>query len=144
MRLPGYVLIKYTDNLNKLTKHMSKKILLVEDDPFISEMYSIKFEKTGYQCEVATTGKEALSKTESFLPDAVLLDILIPEMDGFEVLTAIKQNPAVSDIPVIMLTNLGQKEDIERGEKLGAAAYIIKAHFTPQEVVEKVNSVLNS
>jgi DNA-binding response OmpR family regulator len=121
-----------------------KKILLVEDDPFISEMYIMKFEKAGYDCEFASTGKDGLEKARSWKPDLVLLDILIPEMDGFEVLSTLKKDTATSHIPVIMLTNLGQKEDIEKGKSLGAAAYIIKAHFTPQEVADKVKSVLNS
>ena len=119
-----------------------KKILLVEDDPFISEMYTVKFEKAGYACEVASTGKEGLTKAKEWQPDIVLLDILIPEMDGFEVLSALKKDAAMSSIPVVMLTNLGQKEDIEKGAALGAAAYIVKAHFTPQEVVDKVKTLL--
>ena len=122
----------------------SKKILLVEDDPFISEMYTVKFEKSGYACEVASTGKEGLAKAKEWQPHIVLLDILIPEMDGFEVLLALKKDAATRAVPVVMLTNLGQKEDIEKGMSLGAAAYIVKAHFTPQEVLEKVKSVLET
>jgi len=121
-----------------------QKILLIEDDPFIYEMYTTKFERAGYGVEVASTGKEALELLKELRPDIVLLDILIPEMDGFEVLAAIRKNPSLKDIPVVMLTNLGQKEDIERGEKLGARAYIVKAHFTPQEVVNKVKSILEN
>ena len=120
----------------------SKKILLVEDDPFISEMYTTKFEKQGYECALAMTGKEGVAKAKEWMPDIVLLDILIPEMDGFEVLAALKKDTETKKIPVVMLTNLGQKEDIEKGTALGAAAYIIKAHFTPQEVVDKVKSLL--
>ncbi|MDP3963919.1 MAG: response regulator [bacterium] len=121
-----------------------KKILLVEDDPFISEMYTTKFERAGYDIEVGMTGKEGLMKAREWMPDILLLDILIPEMDGFEVLSQIKKDPATSKIPVVMLTNLGQKEDIEKGTALGAAAYVIKAHFTPQEVVDKVKSILGA
>lgn len=119
-----------------------KKILLVEDDPFISEMYTTKFEHTGFDVEVAMTGKEGAMKAKEWQPDILLLDILIPEMDGFEVLSHVKKDPATSRIPVVMLTNLGQKEDIERGSALGAVAYIVKAHFTPQEVVDKVKAIL--
>ena len=121
-----------------------KRILLVEDDPFISEMYTLKFEKAGFASEVAMTGKEGVAKTREWRPDIVLLDVLIPEMDGFEVLSILKKDPGVKSIPVIMLTNLGQKEDIEKGAALGAAAYVVKAHFTPQEVVEKVRAILAS
>ena len=119
-----------------------KKILLVEDDPFISEMYTTKFDRAGYDVETAMTGKEGLMKATEWGPDIILLDILIPEMDGFEVLSQVKKNPATSKIPVMMLTNLGQKEDIEKGAALGAAAYVVKAHFTPQEVVDKVKTLL--
>ena len=119
-----------------------KKILLVEDDPFISEMYATKFEKTGFTCEVASTGKEGLVKAKEWMPDLMLLDILIPEMDGFEVLAALKKDLATHSIPVVMLTNLGQKEDVERGIGLGATDYMVKAHFTPSEVVERVRGLL--
>ena len=125
-----------------MEKTDKKKILLVEDDPFISEMYAVKFDRAGFLCEVAMTGKEGFSKADSWRPDIILLDVLIPEMDGFEVLTALKKDEVLSSVPVIMLTNLGQKEDIERGMALGAAAYVVKAHFTPQEVVDKVKQIL--
>lgn len=118
------------------------KILLVEDDPFISQMYTTKFEHAGYAVGVATTGREALERLKQEKPDIVLLDVLIPELDGFAVLENMRQDAALQHIPAIMLTNLGQKEDIERGQRLGATAYVIKAHFTPQEVVDKVKAVL--
>lgn len=119
-----------------------QKILLIEDDPFIYEMYTTKFEHAGYAIDVATTGREGLERVKEWKPDIVLLDILIPELDGFGVLEAIRSAPETARLPVAMLTNLGQKEDIERGQKLGASAYIVKAHFTPQEVVSKVKALL--
>jgi DNA-binding response OmpR family regulator len=117
------------------------KILLAEDDTFLSDMYFTKFSKLGYDIDTARDGEEAVKKILKSLPDVILLDIKMPLKDGFDVLKIIKENEKAKEIPVILLTNLGQKEDIERGLKLGAVDYLIKAQFTPQEVVEKVKQV---
>jgi len=117
------------------------KILLAEDDAFLSDMYVTKFSKLGYKIDVAYDGEEAIKKINKSLPDVLLLDIRMPLKDGFEVLTEIKDNEKTKNIPVILLTNLGQKEDVEKGLKLGAVDYLIKAQFTPQEVVEKVKKI---
>jgi CheY-like chemotaxis protein len=87
-------------------------------------------------------GEEALKRLETEKPDLVLLDLILPGIDGFEVLAKIKQDPSLTSIPVIILSNLGQKEDVDRGLKLGATDYLIKAYFTPKEIVEKVRGVL--
>ncbi|MDP3794950.1 MAG: response regulator [bacterium] len=122
---------------------MDKKyILLVEDDAFLAELYAAKFSELGYEIATAQDGKEGLRAIEKRHPDVVLLDIVLPKMDGLSVLKEIKSNEALKAIPVILLTNLGQKEDVERGLALGADAYIIKAHFTPTELVAKVEEVL--
>jgi len=118
------------------------KILLVEDDPFLSEMYTTKLTADGFEVELASDGKEALKKISATKPDLVLLDIVLPKMDGFEVLETMKKDPAMSQIIVIALTNLGQKEEVEKGLALGADDYIIKAHYTPSEVVNKVRQIL--
>jgi len=118
------------------------KILLVEDDPFLSEMYTTKLTADGFEVELASDGKEALKKISATKPDLVLLDIVLPKMDGFEVLETMKKDPAMSQIIVIALTNLGQKEEVEKGLALGADDYIIKAHYTPSEVVNKVKQIL--
>ncbi len=120
-----------------------KKILIVEDDPFLSEMYSAKFEQSGFETEIIDDGKAALSKIKSFKPDLVLLDIVLPKMDGFEVLKKIKADPELKRISVVLLTNLGQKNEVEEGLSLGADEYIIKAHFTPTAVVKKVEEILS-
>ena len=122
---------------------MNKKpvIVLVEDDDFISEMYALKF-KDGYDVHVARDGAEGLEMIKKVKPDLVLLDIILPQLDGFEVLERVKKEESVKDIPVILLTNLGQKQNIKKGLRLGAVDYVIKAHYTPSEVVEKVNKVL--
>jgi DNA-binding response OmpR family regulator len=119
-----------------------KKILLIEDDPFISEMYALKF-KQEYDFDVANDGAMGLQKLAENKPDLVLLDIIMPKMDGFEVLQKMKTDPNLASIPVVLLTNLGRKEDEKKGLQMGAIDYIVKAHFTPSEVVEKVKQILN-
>src|SRR3989344_1905033 len=113
------------------------KVLIVDDDPFIVEMYSLKLQEAGYDVYAAPDGKRGLEEIKHGGWDAILLDVVLPMMDGFEVLKTIRQEK-VAHPPIILLTNLGQKEDIDRGLALGAADYLIKAHFTPKEVVEKV------
>jgi len=120
-----------------------KKILIIEDDPFLSEMYAAKFNQNDFQTEVATDGKSGLAKIKADRPDLVLLDIVLPKMDGFEILKAIKGDPKFKDIPIVLLTNLGQKSEVEKGLSLGADEYIIKAHFTPTAVVAKIKEILN-
>jgi len=119
-----------------------KKIILVEDDKFLSEMYVVKLTESGFEVDVAADGEEGLNKIKEQKPDLVLLDIVLPKMDGFEVLRNIKNEPGLKNVSVIALTNLGQKEEVEKGLKLGADDYIIKAHFTPTEVVAKAKKVL--
>ncbi|TRZ81398.1 response regulator [bacterium] len=117
------------------------KILLVEDDKFLSDMYVTKFSKLGYEIETAYDGEEGIRKIKKIKPDIILLDIRLPLKNGFEVLRETKKDQKTKNIPVILLTNLGQKEDIEEGLKLGAVDYLIKAQFTPQEIVDKVKRI---
>lgn len=118
-------------------------ILLVEDDSFISGMYQTKLSSLGYAVELKEDGAAAWDRLQQDpLPDLVLLDVVLPKKDGFEILDALRKEDRTQELPVILLTNLGQKPDIERGIKLGADDYIIKAHFTPSEVVEKIKKVL--
>ncbi|MEK7643665.1 MAG: response regulator [Patescibacteria group bacterium] len=114
------------------------KILLVDDDEFLLDMYSLKFKEAGFDIEIAPSGEDALLKIAKNKYDAILLDIIMPALDGFEVLQRIKKDNLAAGSTIIILSNLGQKEDIERGMHLGADDYVIKAHFTPREVVEKV------
>lgn len=116
------------------------KILLIDDDPFIVDMYVLKLKDGGFQIEVARDGKEGIKKVKEFDPDIILLDLVMPGMDGFGVLEELRRDPRPRK--VILLTNLGQKEDVERGMRLGADDYVIKAHFTPSEVMEKIKRVL--
>jgi len=121
-----------------------KKILIIEDDSFLSEMYSTKLIQEGFETEIAVDGKQGIDKIKNIKPDLVLLDIVLPKMDGFEILESVKKDPEFKNIPIILLTNLGQKNEIEKGLSLGADEYIIKAHFTPTAVVAKVKEILKS
>jgi DNA-binding response OmpR family regulator len=118
------------------------KVLIVEDDKFLRELMSQKLTKEGYEVFSAVDGEEGVKKVKEEKPDIILLDLILPGIDGFEVLTKVKEDPSVSSIPVIILSNLGQKEDIERGMKIGAPDYLIKAHFTPSEIIEKIKSII--
>lgn len=119
-----------------------KTILLVEDDPFLSDMYVTKFTESGYDIKPAMDGQQGLELLNGgFRPDMALLDIVMPKMDGIELLTAVKKDEKLKDIPVVLLTNLGQESDIQRGMELGALDYLVKAHFTPSEVVKKVEAL---
>ncbi len=118
------------------------KILLVEDDPFLLNMYATKFEENNFKVIIANDGEEALNLIKADYPDIILLDILLPRMNGFEVLKRIKTEKTTSLIPVILLTNLSQKNEVEQGLALGANDYLIKARNTPTEVVEKIKKLL--
>lgn len=117
-------------------------ILIVEDDKFLRELISQKLQKEGYDVSAAVDGEEGITKIKEEKPSLVLLDLILPGIDGFEVLTQMKADPNISSIPVIILSNLGQKEDVERGLKIGATDYLIKAHFTPGEIIEKIKKIL--
>lgn len=119
-----------------------KKILLIEDDPFLIDIYRNKLEESGYEVEAVADGSEALSKIQEVQPDLVLLDIVLPGVDGWEILRAIRNNPVTKNLRVIMLSNLGQKEEVEKGVDLGATKYLIKAHFTPSEVAKEIEELL--
>jgi len=119
-----------------------KKILIIEDDKFLRELIVQKLTKEGYETSEAVDGEQGIKKVKEEKPDIVLLDLILPGIDGFEVLSQKKEDPSVAQIPVIILSNLGQKEDVERGLKLGAVDYLIKAHFTPGEIIEKIKNAL--
>ena len=121
---------------------MSKKILVVEDDKFLRELMTHKLDLIGYDVSSAVDGEKGVIAAGEVKPDLILLDLILPGIDGFEVLQKIKANPEISSIPVVVLSNLGQKEDIEKGLKLGAIDYMIKAHFTPNEIAQKAKSIL--
>jgi len=121
---------------------MAKTILVIEDDKFLRELISRKLTGEGFDVLEAVDGEEGIKKIKEGKPDLVLLDLILPSIDGFEVLTRVRDDPAVSSIPIIILSNLGQREEVEKGLKLGAIDYLIKAHFTPGEIIEKIKNVL--
>jgi len=118
------------------------KILIVEDDRFLRELITQKLIREGYDTVEAVDGEDGIKKIKEEIPDLVLLDLILPGIDGFEVLTKAKEDPLTVNIPVIILSNLGQKDDVDRGIKLGAVDYMIKAHFTPGEIISKIKSIL--
>ncbi|MFA6255496.1 MAG: response regulator [Patescibacteria group bacterium] len=123
---------------------MAKKklILLVEDDEFLAELYATKLNLEGYEVALATDGEKGLKMVKEKMPDLILLDIILPKMDGFEILKNIKADKALRNLPVILLTNLSQKDEIKKGLDLGANDYLIKAHFMPSEVVKKIKKTI--
>lgn len=121
------------------------KVLIVEDDHFLREICAKKLVKEGFTVFEAIDGERALKEIEKMKPDIVLLDIILPAIDGFEVLKKIRsyKNEKMKKTPIIMLSNLGQKDDIKKAMDLGADSYLIKAHFTTEEIVEKIKEVLS-
>lgn len=119
-----------------------KKVMIVEDDEHISKVYEIKFAKEGFITALARDGEEAVMKIIAEKPDIILLDLMIPKKDGFAVLEEIKGNLALTQIPVIVLSNLGQQADQERALALGANEYLVKVDHPIQEVVDKVKGYL--
>jgi DNA-binding response OmpR family regulator len=105
-------------------------------------MYQTKLDIEGYEIDAAENGTQGVEKAKSFLPDLILLDILMPELDGFGVLDALKHDELTKDIPVIMMSNLGQDEHVKKAISMGARDYIVKSQFTPSSVVEKIKEVL--
>jgi DNA-binding response OmpR family regulator len=119
-----------------------KRILLVEDEEMLSNMYQVKFQNDGFILIKANNGEEGLQMADKEKPDFILLDVIMPKMDGFTVLKKLKENPNTKNIPVLLLTNLGQDEDVKKGNELGAVGYLVKANITPSEVVAKVKTFL--
>ena len=119
------------------------KILIIEDDSFLLSMYAAKFNLENFAVIIAEDGDKGLKAAFKESPDIILLDIFLPKKNGFDVLQELKSNESTSKIPVILLTNLSQKEEIEKGLSMEAEDYLIKAHFMPSEVVEKIKAVIN-
>jgi DNA-binding response OmpR family regulator len=119
-----------------------KKILIIEDDNFLRELIVKKLLREGFEVKEALDGEEGVKKTKEEKPDLVLLDLILPTFDGFEVLSRIKMDSETKEIPVVILSNLGQKDEIERGMAMGAADYLVKANFTPSEIVAKIKAIL--
>jgi len=123
-------------------KETKINILIIEDDIFLADLYRTKFTLEGFNISVAYDGEKGLEAVKKKMPDVILLDLVLPKIGGFEVLEKIKGDKKLKNIPVILLTNLSQKADVEKGLKLGAEDYLIKAHFMPSEVVTKIKKLV--
>ncbi len=122
-----------------------QQVLIVDDDKFLLDMYATKFSEHNFDVHTALSGTDALSQLESgeAKPDIILLDLVMPGVDGFEVLSKIREKKLASKATIIILSNLGQTEDVDKGLSLGASGYIVKASATPSEVVVKVADIVN-
>jgi len=119
-----------------------KKVLIVEDDKFLAKMLGRMLESHQYETILASNGKEGLVKASADQPNLILLDIMLPDIDGFDLLETIKNNEKTKKIPVIIISNLGQPEDIQQGRSLGAKDYLVKSDLSLDEVVKKVRKYL--
>lgn len=125
-------------------ENIMKKILIVEDDSFVAEVYLAKLTEMGYEAVLAQNGKEGLAALENGNVDLILLDILMPVMGGAEMLEEVRKKEEWKSIPVILLTNVGEKESIQKMRAFGVKDYLIKSHFTPAEVIEKIEAVFKN
>ena len=145
---PGRIINQPPDRKERVAEkkgnNSGNKILIVEDDKFLRDLIIKKLKTEGYETVFAVGGEDGLKKAEEEKPALVLLDLILPGIDGFEVLKQMKSHSsdAIKKIPVIILSNLGQRDDVERGINLGAIDFLIKAHFTPGEIIDKIKQVL--
>ncbi len=127
----------------KSTKSAQKEVLIIEDDPFLVHAYQLKFEKEGMKSKIYTSGKDAIDMLDTEKPSSVvLLDLMLPGVNGFEILESIKKHPDWKKVPVIIVSNLGQQADIDRGQKLGAADYVTKADSRIADIIQKVRKFI--
>lgn len=120
----------------------SKKILIIDDDKILCSMYKTKMEVDNFKVFVTNNGNEGVKIALEKKPDLILLDVIMPQIDGFAVLEELKKDDKTKNIPVIILTNLGTDEDKEKGEKIGAVDYLVKADLTPTQITEKIKRIL--
>lgn len=118
------------------------KVLIIEDDKFLSKIYATKLKKEGIEAEFALNGEEGMKMMKENKPELILLDLIMPKMDGFAVLEEVKKDAKLKKIPILVLSNLGQEEDIQKAKKLGVKDFIVKSDASIQEVVAKIKSHL--
>ncbi len=121
---------------------MAEKILIIEDDFFIRELYERQFVKEGYEIVTAEDGPDGLLKASQVKPDLILLDIMLPKLNGLDLLKTLKGQEETQNIPVILLTNLGQESVIKEGFENGAESYLIKSAYTPSQIIQEVKNFL--
>ncbi|MBU2037292.1 response regulator [Patescibacteria group bacterium] len=130
------------DEKNKTPNGVNQKILLIEDDKFLRDLIAKKLVAENYEVIEALDGESGIIKTKESAPSLILLDLILPGLDGFDVLAKIKADPTTQKIPVIVLSNLSQQEEVERVLNLGAVDFLIKAHLTPNEIIAKIKLLL--
>lgn len=123
-------------------KSKKVKILIIEDDNFLVKAYQIKFSKGGFEVVIAMNGAEGLEKAGKEAPKLILLDLMLPKMNGFEFLELIKKDEKLKNIPVLVLSNLGQRSDIDKAMALGAVEYFIKTEYTLEDIISKIKKYL--
>lgn len=119
-----------------------KKILVAEDDKFLASAYRMKLSKANYEVKIVSDGEEALKALATFIPDLIILDLVMPKVDGFAVLGQIKKSEQWKSIPIIVASNLGQSEDIVKATKLGANDYIVKTDLSMKNLIKKIDAFL--
>lgn len=123
---------------------IDKKVLVIEDDAFLSQLLANRLKKAGMNVLRAADGEEGLKVLRANLPHLVLLDLILPQKSGFEVLEEMRADPSIQGIPVIIISNLGQESDISKGKELGAVEYFVKAKTSIDGLVERVKAILDS
>ena len=123
---------------------MNAKILFIDDDNFLRKVYNAELSDQGHEVILAADGEEGVKKAKEEDPDLILLDMIMPKKNGFEVLTDLQSDPKTKNIPVIILSNLGQDDDIKKGKDLGAVDYLVKDNITLANILEKINHYLHS
>jgi len=118
-----------------------KSVLLIEDDPFLIDIYTTKLKEVGFSVEVASDGESGWNKLLEKKFDLLILDIVLPYVDGWEILRRIKEKQ-IENLKIVVLSNIGEKVDIEKGIRMGVEKYLIKAHYTPSEVVKEIEKIL--
>lgn len=129
-------------NKDKEEKNKKYKVLILDDDEFLLQMYALKFQKMNFDVDTATNGNMAMTKLKEGHFDVMLADVVLPEMDGFEIVEKIKKEKISPSTAIIMLTNQNQPTDIDKGKALGVDGYIVKASAIPSEVVSRVKEIL--
>lgn len=133
---------EFFTNIQITTIFIMAKILIIEDDPLINKMYSEKLARDGFKVEIAQNGLDGLEKMKAFLPDLIILDLMMPKMGGIEFIDAIKKDQNLEKIPIIVLSNLSESADIEKAKKRGIKEYLVKSDLDPEDVSNTVKKYL--
>jgi DNA-binding response OmpR family regulator len=118
------------------------KILVTEGDKFLANAYRVKLSKSNFEVKIASNGEDALTILQTFTPDLILLDLVMPKKDGFTVLKELQAKPHLKGIPVLVASNLGQKEDLDKAMALGAKSYVVKSDMSLENLIKKINSII--